>query len=269
MVSGATTGSGSGANASGAFNTGTSTIIWTVTDVHGNATSDTTSVTVNPAISAAIPDVYAMNPAVDEKNTIYLGYGPTSLTIAVVPQGGTLPYRYVWNTGDTTASISVGAAGTYSVTVTDSKGCTTTASMVINTLDVRCGNNDTKVMICHNGKTICISKDDVQDHLDHGDYLGGCIVRMARLADTTKLIAGNTSAITVYPNPVNEKVIIRLGTLNTGALMQLYNANGILVKTVRLVNNTTTLSVQTLPAGVYYLSVKNGETAIIHKMVKL
>jgi hypothetical protein len=269
VVSGATTRSGTGANASGAYNVGASTIVWTVTDVHANAITDTTIVTVNAALTAVIPDVYAMNPAVDAKNTIYIGYGPASLTITATPQGGTSPYSYIWNSGATTASVSVNAAGTYAVTVTDSKGCTTTASIVMKTLDVRCGNNNTKVMICHNGKTICVSQDAVQDHLNHGDYLGGCTCAAARLATDATAINGNASLISVYPNPVNEMLTIKLGALNTGAVVQLYNASGVLVKTERLITSTTLLSVRTLPAGVYYIRIKNGETASMHKIVRL
>jgi len=268
VVSGATSRSGTGANASGAFNTGLSTIVYTVNDVHGNTSTDTTLITVNAALSAVIPNVYAMNAAVDDTNTLYIGYGPTSLTITATPNGGTAPYRYVWNTGDTTAAISISAAGTYSVTVTDSKGCTATASIVMKTLDVRCGNNLNKVKICHNGKSICISSGDVQNHLNHGDYLGDC-TQGARQANTTAAGNDNATIINVYPNPVNETLTIRLGPLNTGAVMQLYNANGVLVKTERLVNSTTTLSVRSLAAGMYYISIKNGSATFMHKIVKL
>ena len=266
VVSGATSRSGSVADASGAYNVGVSTILWTVTDVHGNATTDTTTITVNPALNAAIPDVYAMSPAVDQKNTIYIGYGPTSLTITATPQGGTSPYRYLWNTGDTTASISVGMAGTYTVTVTDSKGCTTSAAITMNTLDVRCGNNNDKVMICHNHNTICVASGAVQAHLNHGDYLGSCNDAARQAMNAAN---GNASVITVYPNPVSDMLTIQLGALNTGAVMELYNASGVLVQTERLIKSTTALSVKILPAGLYYVRIKNGETTVTHKIVKL
>jgi len=38
--------------------------------------------------------------------------------------GGTLPYSYLWETGDTTETITGLAAGTYLLTVTDANGCT-------------------------------------------------------------------------------------------------------------------------------------------------
>ena len=47
--------------------------------------------------------------------------------------------------GATSQSISVNAEGTYTVTITDAKGCQTTSSIVINVLDVRYGNNNDKV----------------------------------------------------------------------------------------------------------------------------
>ena len=45
--------------------------------------------------------------------------------------GGVPPYSYSWNTGQTQASISGLATGTYNITVTDHAGCTVTASTVV------------------------------------------------------------------------------------------------------------------------------------------
>lgn len=46
--------------------------------------------------------------------------------------GGTAPYTYNWTSGATSPNANGLFAGTYSLTVTDSKGCTTTASVTIN-----------------------------------------------------------------------------------------------------------------------------------------
>ncbi len=48
--------------------------------------------------------------------------------------GGTAPYSYIWNTGDSTSSIIVQPTDTseYHITVTDNNGCQTTASSTIN-----------------------------------------------------------------------------------------------------------------------------------------
>lgn len=52
-------------------------------------------------------------------------------SVSAVGSGGTPPYTYRWNNGATTALVSNLAAGTYTLTMTDSKGCTTTASTTI------------------------------------------------------------------------------------------------------------------------------------------
>jgi hypothetical protein len=45
--------------------------------------------------------------------------------------GGSAPYSYLWSNGSTVQDPSALPAGTYSVTVTDSKGCTATTSVTI------------------------------------------------------------------------------------------------------------------------------------------
>jgi CshA-type fibril repeat protein len=45
-------------------------------------------------------------------------------TIDITPAGGTQPYTYLWSNGAVTQDLSGIASGTFTVTVTDSKGCT-------------------------------------------------------------------------------------------------------------------------------------------------
>jgi uncharacterized protein YjdB len=58
--------------------------------------------------------------------------GNTNGKIQVNTIGGSTPYTYLWNTGETTNTISDKNTGVYSVTVTDNKGCTKTNSFEIN-----------------------------------------------------------------------------------------------------------------------------------------
>ncbi|WP_410522804.1 HYR domain-containing protein, partial [Parvimonas micra] len=53
-ISGATNRSGTGTNASGSYAIGTSTVIFTVTDIHGNTSTCSFTVTINPLPVAGI-----------------------------------------------------------------------------------------------------------------------------------------------------------------------------------------------------------------------
>lgn len=50
-------------------------------------------------------------------------FGEQNGSINCQSTGGTLPYSFLWSTSDTTASVSGLAAGTYTLSVTDSNGC--------------------------------------------------------------------------------------------------------------------------------------------------
>jgi hypothetical protein len=54
-----------------------------------------------------------------------------SQMFTVTPSGGAGGYTYLWNTGATTPSIAANGSGTYTVTVTDANGCTTTCSATL------------------------------------------------------------------------------------------------------------------------------------------
>lgn len=52
-------------------------------------------------------------------------------TATITPVGGTTPYTYLWSNSATSAALSSLCAATYTCTVTDANGCTTTSSAAI------------------------------------------------------------------------------------------------------------------------------------------
>ncbi|HTB30835.1 MAG TPA: T9SS type A sorting domain-containing protein, partial [Bacteroidia bacterium] len=97
---------------------GTYTI--TVTDHNGH--TGTGSVTINQP-APVIPYV-----VVDANVTIYNG-NDGDATVYIT--GGTIPYAYNWDDGETTLNAGHLTAGTHTITVSDSAGCSGTASFII------------------------------------------------------------------------------------------------------------------------------------------
>lgn len=75
-------------------------------------------------------------------------YNGNNGTVTVDVFGGTSPYSYLWNNGNTSSSISNLTAATYTVTVTDNNGCTKVESVTLtqpndisiefNTINIKC-----------------------------------------------------------------------------------------------------------------------------------
>ncbi|GBL35657.1 hypothetical protein EMGBS15_12520 [Filimonas sp.] len=57
--------------------------------------------------------------------------GDSSGMIYIIATGGTVPYHYLWNTGDTTQNLLNIPAGLYAVTVTDIHGCYSNSIIVL------------------------------------------------------------------------------------------------------------------------------------------
>jgi outer membrane protein OmpA-like peptidoglycan-associated protein len=73
---------------------------------------------VNATINQPVPFITEVASVVNN-----LCNGDKSGSINLKVTGGTAPYRYTWNTGDSTQNISNIGKGDYSVSVSDSKGC--------------------------------------------------------------------------------------------------------------------------------------------------
>ena len=97
---------------------GAGTYTVTVTDANGMTTTSTSTVEEAPN-----PTVSGMGTAItcDEPNG----------TASSDPSGGVPGYTYLWSNGATTQNISDLPAGTYTVTVTDTNGCTATTEVVV------------------------------------------------------------------------------------------------------------------------------------------
>ena len=214
----------------------------------------------------------SLDATVTEGATVYLGYAPaatTSISVETIT-GGSAPYTYEWNTGETTQSIEVSPneTTTYTVTITDSNGCSTTADAIVNVIDVRCGHHGhhNKVKVCHKGRrTICVPWWAARWHLKHGDTLGGC--------DSTTNEVQITN-LKVYPNPFKHHLHVKFNSTTDADIdLTVFNNRGkkVFKKTLSITEGTTKtkLNLSRLRRGYYYLKiVVNGEVKKIRHLIK-
>lgn len=107
----------------------TTTYTVTIRDNGGNTSTSTAVVTVNPAVS------------VTTTATNITCNGSIDGAVVANPGTGSSPYTYSWSApvGQTTQTATGLSAGNYTVTVTDSKGCTGTSVVTINSPPVISG----------------------------------------------------------------------------------------------------------------------------------
>jgi hypothetical protein len=111
--------------------------------------------------------IYVSNIGANAVQTDLNGFGVSCLgdvngTMNAVPTGGILPFTYLWGDGSTTQSIGNLAPGSYTVTVTDSIGCsvtvsgnitepTTVGASITGTVNPECGQNNGSATAAGNG----------------------------------------------------------------------------------------------------------------------
>jgi hypothetical protein len=286
-IAGATNRLGNTNNASGAFNVGTNTITWTVKDGSNNSSTCQTSVIVNPPVTASVADVYAVNPG-GAVNTIYIGYGPTSLTLNAAVSGGTSPYSYKWTIGSSAGpalnssssfTVSPTTTTTYYFNAKDIYGCSAPlATKTVNVVDVRCGTKMDKVTVCQFSKgkysTNCLATKDVSSALSNGSYLGACANAAIVTKANTQAISEPSEillAITAMPNPSANYFIINIKGGNALEKMKL-RVTDVLGRSIEQKDNIQTNSTLKIGnnyfPGVYIVEVIQGENRKQIKLIK-
>jgi len=94
---------------------------WTATDDCDNSTSQDQIIVVNPYLLIA-----------EATGTNVSCNGLSDGSASIIASDGVAPYTYLWSDGQTGVTATNLTAGSYSVTVTDSNGCTATDSVTIN-----------------------------------------------------------------------------------------------------------------------------------------
>jgi len=123
----------------------------------------------------------------------------------------------------------------------------------------KCGNNNNKVYICHNGNTLCVSTNAVQAHLNHGDFLGPCSSCGDRNGSITREQADHLE-LELYPNPANDEVTIDLNGLGeANASLTMFDNLGRIIMSKNIVGDTHhaqfKVSLNGFASGKYFVRV--------------
>jgi type IX secretion system substrate protein len=254
-----------------------------------------------PDVCAASCDSLSLD--MDECAAVFPGYGPAECTdITVTVLSGVAPFSYLWPTFDTSEGIVVCPRVTqkYTVTVTDANGCTAEASIIVYVIDVNC-NGGNGVQICHIGSgqanpvTLCVTRDQVESHLAHGDILGACRenpcaqVGPITERDTTPPIivfdvprrvsrpfnnSDDKYVDYIFPNPVIDEMTINFEMpFSQTVVFDIFDTQGRQVDSwtfwAGAGNNTYDFNTSWLGAGLYFVRYGNGREIRSLKFVKL
>lgn len=113
----------------------------TVTDANGCMETFTQAITEPTSLGVSL----------SSNNIICNGAKNGNITTTVV--GGTTPYRYFWNTGDTTADLSGVGGGVYTVIVTDANNCSTSGTITLTEPPVYSLTLDVTDVLCNGDAT--------------------------------------------------------------------------------------------------------------------
>ena len=169
----------------------------TVTDALGCTSSASKNFTQPEPMNVAITTSLVVDTKV---------YGKATVNVT----GGTPQYSYLWNNGANTSEISGLAAGTYSVTITDNKGCNQTATTEIS--------------------------------------------ETTGIDNTDKNIA-----FQVYPNPAVNSASILLGDGYENSTVEIRNLLGQTLLTEKINDKLTGLDLTNFANGIYLVALTQGQ----------
>lgn len=287
--------------------TGAYTYIWSdgsTSDTLMNLTAGTYTFTVTDGNGCTDPatgqvnEPFPLNTATVATDVLCLGDSTGSANVAA--SGGTPPMDYQWSNGATAQLNTNVPAGTYSVTVTDSQGCSTTdmasvaepasaLTVEVDTVlaETGTGNMDGGIAITVDGGwggpyTYNWSNSTTNEDLINvsaGDYtvtvtdVEGCEVLVSETIGIDNFVGNQLAGteLNVVPNPSNGSFQVHLTTPRAQVFnLAVYNSMGQVVYTSRLNASGTVvnqLNLSGLDAGVYYLELRNQHGQMLRKVM--
>jgi hypothetical protein len=213
--------------------------------------------------------------------------GTSSITLKA-PKGA---LSYLWNPGSGTAdSLIITAPGTYSLTVNNQNGCTTTAVKTISISPNPTVTIISPTLIC-TGNTATLSVTGAASYLWNTSSTNSAIV-VSPTINTTYSVVGtniegckNTASATLsvsactdieefnpynfslYPNPANETITIKSNIYEKSPL-SIYNTLGAICYKTILNELEEIINVSFLKSGVYFIKIETNKGTLNQKFIK-
>ena len=231
--------------------------------------------------------------------TVALGSDTAQCGGTVTLNAGNPGSTYLWNTSAATQTIAVSSTGTYTVTVTDINGCTGTdvINVTIYPLPV-VTYNEVQTFVCINWAPITLTA---------GSPLGGTFSGVAvtgntfapqtagagtftitytytdlngcENTDTSTItvnlctgvnLAGPEAELAVFPNPVTNYLIIDFGNRKKEVVVTIADMTGkIIYAAAAIETHLLELNTKEFAAGVYIISVRDEDSFVVRKFVKM
>lgn len=234
------------------------------------------------------------NPGVTTSTDTTICTGGTATLTANLPNGS-----FVWSTGDTTPTLTVSQAGTYSVTATDQNNCMTTGDVMVSVTpdavadfsftsagfnytfsDLSTGAPTTWAWDFGDGMGTSTQQNPAYTYADTGSYVVTLVVSNACGSDTltqTVLIVSRTDAfadgkISVFPNPSDGHFNVSLeGIAADDIRLELRDLLGRTVWSRSGINNPSgnklNFEVSDISTGIWLLRVYSGEKERVVKVI--
>ncbi len=147
----------------------------------------------SPAASCARTPIKAIASGISAtvKDTILKCYGDKNGVLVATPSSGTKPFTYLWSNDKTTPIITGLQAGTYTVTVSDSTGCSTQVTAHVNSPDSLKADAGNDVFICKGKNTTLIASGSINYSWTTGEKVAQITVAPTITTTYTVIVSDN------------------------------------------------------------------------------
>ena len=276
------------------------TVAWSTgsgADTIVNLAAGNYSVTITDANNCVTSLSFALNqPAALNSSLVSVNdscYGSPNGSAEFTGTGGTLPYTYAWSNGSTTGSVNNLTAGTYTVTLTDARQCSSTGSATITQpAQLQATTTSTNATGGQYNGSASISNiaggvspynvrwsngqvSNTISNLAGGSYIvvvtdaNGC-----QLSDTVvvnaitgiNMVDGDVS-FSVYPNPGKTAFTVEMAQLNKETTLTMKDVLGQTIFNKTVVSLKTIIDLTNFAEGVYLIELSQGDNKTIKQVV--